>query len=93
MMPIFTGDDPLSGIFAVLLTQPWASLLDNLFSLPDSLTAGLTLILVGAALVGEDLPDHVLDIQFVSSSVLLVRSLLVLFVGLPLLSSPQPEQQ
>jgi hypothetical protein len=31
LVPIFTGDDPLSGIFAVLLGSPWAQLLSSLF--------------------------------------------------------------
>ena len=51
------------------------------------------MILVGAALVGEDLRDRMLDIQLASFPVLLVGSLLVLFVGRPLISSPQLEQQ
>lgn len=48
IIPIFTGDDPLSGVFAVLLTQPWVSLFDNLFGLPGNLTTGLILIIIGA---------------------------------------------
>lgn len=50
IIPIFTGDDALSGIFAVVLTQPWVSLLDRLFNLSDNLTTGLVLILIGAAI-------------------------------------------
>jgi len=48
IIPIFTGDDPLSGIFAVVLTQPWVSLLDNLFGLSGNMTSGLILIGIGA---------------------------------------------
>jgi hypothetical protein len=29
ILPIFTGDDPLSGIFAVLLGSPWTQLLSS----------------------------------------------------------------
>ena len=49
-IPIFTGDDPLSGIFAIVLTQPWASLLDRLLSLSGSMAAGLLLVAAGAAI-------------------------------------------
>lgn len=48
IIPIFTGDDPLSGVFAVLLTQPWVSLFDNLFGLSGNMAMGLILIIVGA---------------------------------------------
>ena len=49
IIPIFTGDDPLSGIFAVLLTAPWSMLLGNL--LPSgSIAIGLLVVLVGAAI-------------------------------------------
>jgi hypothetical protein len=50
VVPIFTGDDPLSGIFAVLLTAPWAPLLDRLLPLSGSMTAGLLLVALGAAI-------------------------------------------
>ncbi len=50
IIPIFMGDDPLSGIFAVVLTAPWNSLLDRLLSLSGSMTAGLLLVVVGAAI-------------------------------------------
>lgn len=48
IIPIFTGADPLSGIFAVVLTQPWVSLFDNLFGLSGNMTSGLILIVIGA---------------------------------------------
>lgn len=50
IIPIFTGNDALSGIFAVLLTQPWTSLLDRLFGLADNMVTGLILVLIGAAI-------------------------------------------
>lgn len=48
MIPIFTGGDALSGIFAVVLTQPWVSLFDNLFGLSGNMTSGLILVVIGA---------------------------------------------
>jgi hypothetical protein len=48
-IPIFTGGDALSGIFAIVLTAPWPMLLGNLVS-GDSITAGLLLVAVGAAI-------------------------------------------
>lgn len=50
IIPIFTGNDPLSGIFAVALAQPWVSLFDNLFGLSGNMATGLILIIVGAAI-------------------------------------------
>lgn len=50
IIPIFTGDDPLSAVFAVLLTQPWVSLFDNLFGLSGNMATGLILILIGAVI-------------------------------------------
>lgn len=50
IIPIFTGDDALSGIFAVVLTAPWSSLLSSL--LPANLVTGLLMIAVGAAING-----------------------------------------
>ncbi|MEZ4673957.1 MAG: hypothetical protein R2932_06895 [Caldilineaceae bacterium] len=50
IIPIFTGDDPLSGIFAVVLTQPWVSLFDNLFGLSGNMATGLILIIIGAVI-------------------------------------------
>lgn len=47
IIPIFTGDDPLSGIFAIVLTAPWSSLLGNWLG-GGSMTVGLMVILVGA---------------------------------------------
>lgn len=50
IIPIFTGADALSGIFAVLLTQPWVSLLDRLLGTSGNLTSGLILIVIGAVI-------------------------------------------
>ncbi|HRW09109.1 MAG TPA: hypothetical protein P5121_28585 [Caldilineaceae bacterium] len=50
IIPIFTGDDALSGIFAVLLTQPWVSLFGNLFGSSGNMTTGLILIIIGAVI-------------------------------------------
>jgi hypothetical protein len=52
VIPIFTGDDALSGIFALLLSAPWSVLLGKL--LPGAATGNLVLRLsltvIGAAL-------------------------------------------
>ena len=52
IIPIFIGDDPLSGIFAIVLTEPWSSLFDSLLpdSAFDSITGGLVLVAIGAAI-------------------------------------------
>ena len=50
IIPIFTGDDPLSAIFAVILTQPWVSLFDRLIGLSGNPTTGLLLVVVGAVI-------------------------------------------
>ncbi|MEZ4707571.1 MAG: hypothetical protein R3A44_10210 [Caldilineaceae bacterium] len=50
IIPIFTGGDALSGIFAVVLAQPWVSLLDRLFGLSGNMTTGLILVIIGAAI-------------------------------------------
>lgn len=48
VIPIFTGDDALSGVFAVLLAAPWTMLFGSLFESSDgSITKGLALISVG----------------------------------------------
>lgn len=51
---IFTGNDPLSGIFALMLTAPWSLFLGQL--LPDSafngIAGGLVAAAVGAAING-----------------------------------------
>ncbi|HRV94364.1 MAG TPA: hypothetical protein P5526_19565 [Anaerolineae bacterium] len=49
IIPIFIGDDALSGIFAVILTAPWSALLGNLLT-SGSTVAGLLLIMIGAAI-------------------------------------------
>jgi GAF domain-containing protein len=42
IIPIFTGDDPLSGVFAIILTAPWSLLLDD--QLPGNLVTGLVAV-------------------------------------------------
>jgi hypothetical protein len=53
LVPVFTGDDPLSGIFAVLLGSPWTQLLSSALgaagATPGSLAAGLALAGIGIA--------------------------------------------
>ena len=49
IIPIFTGDDALSGIFAIVLTVPWSSILSNLFGF-GSVAAGLLVVAIGAAI-------------------------------------------
>ena len=51
-IPIFVGDDALSGIFAVLLTQPWASLFSGLLqeSVEDDKVGGILLVGIGAVI-------------------------------------------
>lgn len=46
VVPIFTEEDALSGVFAVILTQPWPTLLSRI--VPDGIAGGLLLIAVGA---------------------------------------------
>ena len=48
IIPIFTGNGPLSGIFAVVLIMPWSTLLGNL--VPGELVFGLLIFGVGAAI-------------------------------------------
>ncbi|MCB0166541.1 MAG: hypothetical protein KDI79_20100 [Anaerolineae bacterium] len=52
IIPIFTGDGPLSGIFAIVLTAPWSALLGNLLpsSMFDNTAGGLLLIIIGAVI-------------------------------------------
>jgi hypothetical protein len=50
IIPIFTGDDALSGIFAIVLTIPWSSILSNLLPGSVSVTVGLLIVAVGAAI-------------------------------------------
>jgi hypothetical protein len=50
IIPIFTGDDALSGIFAIVLTLPWGSILGNLLPGSPSVTVGLLVVAVGAAI-------------------------------------------
>jgi hypothetical protein len=50
IIPIFTGEDALSGIFAIVLTLPWSSILSNLLPVSVSVTAGLAVVAVGAAI-------------------------------------------
>ena len=50
IIPIFTGDDALSGIFAIVLTVPWSSILSRLLPGPGSVAIGLLVVAVGAAI-------------------------------------------
>jgi hypothetical protein len=51
IVPIFTGDDPLSGIFAVLLGSPWVQLLSSALGRSSpSPAAGLGLAGIGIAI-------------------------------------------
>lgn len=50
IIPIFTGDDALSGILAIALTVPWSSLLSNLLPGSGSVAVGLLVVAVGAAI-------------------------------------------
>jgi len=50
IIPIFTGDDALSGIFAIILTVPWSSILSNLLPGSGSVAVGLLVVAVGAAI-------------------------------------------
>ncbi len=50
IIPIFTGDDALSGIFAIVLTVPWSSILSNLLPGSGSVAVGLLVVTVGAVI-------------------------------------------
>ena len=50
IIPIFTGDDALSGIFAIVLTVPWSSILSSLLPGSGSVAVGLLVVLIGAAI-------------------------------------------
>lgn len=50
IIPILTGDDPLSAVFAVLLTQPWVSLLGGMVGQSGNIGVGLIVIIIGAAI-------------------------------------------
>ena len=50
IIPIFTGDDALSGIFAIALTVPWSAILSNLLPGSGSVGVGLLVVEVGAAI-------------------------------------------
>lgn len=46
--PIFTGDDALSGIFAVLLTAPWAMFFARLVEPSDgTIATGIAIVVIG----------------------------------------------
>ena len=49
IIPIFTGADPLSGIFALVLTAPGSFLFSSLLS-DGSVLIGLLLVVIGAAI-------------------------------------------
>lgn len=50
IIPIFTGDDALSGIFAITLTLPWSAILSSLLPDSGSVAVGLLAVAVGAAI-------------------------------------------
>jgi hypothetical protein len=55
LVPVFTGDDPLSGIFLVVLGLPWTPLLSRVLdavapALSGGAAAGVALGVVGIAL-------------------------------------------
>ena len=50
IIPIFTGDDALSGIFAIVLTVPWSPVLSSLLPGSGSVAVGLLIVAVGAAI-------------------------------------------
>lgn len=50
IIPIFTGGDALSGIFAIVLTMPWSSLLSSLLPGSGSVVMGLLVVVIGAAI-------------------------------------------
>ena len=50
IIPIFTGNDALSGILAVALTMPWNSLLRRLISVKASMFIGLVFVAIGAVI-------------------------------------------
>ena len=50
IIPIFTGDDALSGIFAIVLTTPWSAILSSLLPGSGSVAMGLLVVAVGAAI-------------------------------------------
>lgn len=48
VIPVFTGDDALSGIFAVVLAAPWPMLLDKPVAIPEGgVYSSLVLIAIG----------------------------------------------
>ncbi|GIK43639.1 MAG: hypothetical protein BroJett011_74720 [Chloroflexota bacterium] len=50
IIPIFTSNDALSGIFAIVLTIPWSSILSNLLPGSGSVAVGLLVVAIGAAI-------------------------------------------
>ena len=50
IIPIFTGDDALSGIFAITLTLPWSAILSSLLPGSGSVVVGLLVVAIGAAI-------------------------------------------
>ncbi|GAB4432591.1 MAG: hypothetical protein Kow0031_13980 [Anaerolineae bacterium] len=50
IIPIFSGGDALSGIFAIALTAPWSSLLSSLLPGDGSVMVGLLVVVIGAAI-------------------------------------------
>ncbi len=58
IVPIFTGEDALSGIFAVVLGLPWTMILSRIAdainpSLTDGLQLGLAIVLIAGLINGS----------------------------------------
>lgn len=48
VVPVFTGDDALSGIFAVLLTAPWTMIIARLIEPSEgTITTGVAIVGIG----------------------------------------------
>lgn len=51
VIPIFTGDDALSGIFAVLLTAPWTMFFAKLVEFPEgTIATGIAIVVIGGTI-------------------------------------------
>lgn len=63
IVPIFTGDDPLSGIFAVLLGSPWVQLLSSALGAAGTSSPGPA---VGVGLAGIGIAVNAAIVYLVS---------------------------
>lgn len=51
VIPIFTGDDALSGIFAVLLTAPWTMIFARLIEPSEgAIATGIAMVVIGGTI-------------------------------------------